>query len=132
MRDKQIILSQWGAWASEGNSAVDWSPVAAGFKGLTPSTRKTRVQCCDDDGFAIDAAVLRLKKYNPYSYQLIVLHYIKASPLRVMGTKLGISHNEVAKRLQAAEGFIEGVLAVTEVVLELDKCVQKEIVNRVA
>ncbi|MBD2816033.1 antitermination protein [Xenorhabdus sp. Flor] len=132
MRDMQIILNQWGAWASEGSSAVDWAPIAAGFKGLTPSTRKTRVQCCDDDGFAIDAAVLRLKKHNPYYYQLIVLHYIKASPLRAMGTKLGISHNEVAKRLQAAEGFIEGVLAVSDVVLELDKCVQKEIVNKVA
>ncbi|MDC9596483.1 antiterminator Q family protein [Xenorhabdus anantnagensis] len=132
MRDMRIILNQWGAWASEGNSDVDWEPIAAGFKGLVPSTRKTRAQCCDDDGIAIDAAVLRLKKHNPYSYQLIVLHYIKASPLRTMGTKLGISHNEVAKRLQAAEGFIEGVLAVSDVVLELDKCVQKEIVNRVA
>ncbi|WP_340618855.1 antiterminator Q family protein [Xenorhabdus entomophaga] len=132
MRDMRMILSQWGTWASEGNSAVDWAPVAAGFKGLTPSTRKTRAQCCDDDGFAIDAAVLRLKKHNPYYYQLIVLHYIKALPLRAMGTKLGISHNEVAKRLQAAEGFIEGVLAVSDVILELDKCVQKEIVNSVA
>ncbi|PHM31313.1 antiterminator Q family protein [Xenorhabdus innexi] len=132
MRNMQIILSQWGAWASEGNSAVDWAPVAAGFKNLIPSTRKTRAQCCDDDGFAIDAAILRLKKHNPYSYQLIVLHYIKSSPLRAMGTKLGISHNEVAKRLQAAEGFVEGVLAVSDVVLELDKGGQKEIMNKVA
>ncbi|OTA14289.1 antitermination protein [Xenorhabdus vietnamensis] len=132
MRDMRIILNQWGAWASEGNSDVDWSPIAAGFKGLVPSTRKTRAQCCDDDGFAIDAAVLRLKKHNPYSYQLIVLHYIKALPLRAMGTKLGISHNEVAKRLQAAEGFIDGVLAVSGVTLERDKCGQKEIINQVA
>ncbi|WP_187654992.1 antiterminator Q family protein [Xenorhabdus sp. PB62.4] len=132
MRNMPIILNQWGTWASEGNSAVDWAPIAAGFKGLVTSPRKTCVQCCDDDGFAIDAAVLRLKKHNPYSYQLIVLHYIKALPLRPMGTKLGISHNEVAKRLQAAEGFIEGVLAVSDVVLELDKCVQKETINQVA
>ncbi|MDC9607115.1 antiterminator Q family protein [Xenorhabdus griffiniae] len=125
MRDMRIILSQWGSWASDGNSDVDWSSIAAGFKGLVPSTRKSHAQCCDDDGIAIDAAVLRLKKHNPYSYQLIVLHYIKALPLRVMGNKLGISHNEVAKRLQAAEGFIEGVLAVSGVILEFDKCVQK-------
>ncbi|WP_081738276.1 antiterminator Q family protein [Photorhabdus khanii] len=65
-------------------------------------------------------------------YQLIVLHYIKACTLRTMGNKLGISHNEVAKRLQAAEGFIEGVLAVSEVTLESDKCVQKETVNKIA
>ncbi|PHM55192.1 antiterminator Q family protein [Xenorhabdus sp. KK7.4] len=132
MRNMQMILSQWGAWAGDGHSAVDWAPIAAGFKGLAPSTRKSRIQCCDDDGFAIDAAVLRLKKHNPYSYQLIVLHYIKALPLRPMGIKLGISHNEVAKRLQAAEGFIEGVLAVSDVVLELDKCAQKEIIDKVA
>ncbi|WP_338803600.1 antiterminator Q family protein [Xenorhabdus griffiniae] len=125
MRDMRMILNQWGAWAGDGNSGVDWSSIAAGFKGLVPSTRKSRAQCCDDDGIAIDAAVLRLKKHNPYSYQLIVLHYIKALPLRAMGTKLGISHNEVAKRLQTAEGFIEGVLAVSGVILEFDKCVQK-------
>ncbi len=132
MRDMRIILSQWGAWASEGNSEVDWSSIAAGFKGLIPSTRKSRPQCCDDDGIAIDAAVLRLKKHSPYYYQLIVLHYIKACTLRAMGIKLGISHNEVAKRLQAAEGFIEGVLAVAGVTLEADKNVQKEIINKVA
>ncbi|AOM39552.1 antiterminator Q family protein [Xenorhabdus hominickii] len=132
MRDIQMVLERWGAWASEGNSDVDWAPIAAGFKGLVPSTRKTCVQCCDDDGIAIDAAVLRLRKYNPYYFQLIVMHYIKASTLRAMGTKLGISHNEVSKRLQAAEGFIEGVLAVSGVTLELDKCVQKEIINQVA
>lgn len=49
-----------------------------------------------------------------------------------MGNKLGISHNEVAKRLQAAEGFIEGVLAVSGVTLEADKSVQKEIIDKVA
>ncbi|MBD1228980.1 antiterminator Q family protein [Xenorhabdus griffiniae] len=132
MRDMRMILNQWGAWAGNGNSDVDWSPIAAGFKGLVPSTRKSRTQCCDDDGIAIDAAVLRLKKYNAYYFQLIVMHYIKALPLRAMGNKLGISHNEVAKRLQAAEGFIEGVLAVSGIILEFDKCVQKKVVNQVA
>ncbi|OTA14332.1 antitermination protein [Xenorhabdus vietnamensis] len=112
MRDMRIILNQWSAWASEGNSDVDWSPIAAGFNGLVPSTRKTRAQCCDDDGIAIDAAVLRLKKHSPYYFQLIIMHYVKAFALRAMGNKLGISHNEVAKRLQTAEGFIDGVLAV--------------------
>ncbi|MBD2798383.1 hypothetical protein ID856_18055 [Xenorhabdus sp. 18] len=51
--------------------------------------------------------------------------------LRTMGSKLGISHNEVAKRLQAAEEFIEGVLAVSGVTLKTDKY-EKEIVNKVA
>ncbi|PHM44235.1 antitermination protein [Xenorhabdus szentirmaii] len=106
--------------------------VAAGFKGLLPSTRKTCVQCFDDDGITFDAAVLRLKKHNAYYYQLIVLHYIKTCTLRTMGNKLGISHNEVAKRLQAAEGFIEGGLAVSGVTLEADKSVQKEIIDKVA
>uniref|UniRef100_UPI0036DBAE92 antiterminator Q family protein n=1 Tax=Photorhabdus sp. RM322S TaxID=3342825 RepID=UPI0036DBAE92 len=126
MRDIQLVLERWGAWAGEGNSDIDWSPIAAGFKGLIPSTRKTRAQCCDDDGVAIDAAITRLRKYNPYYFQLIIMHYVKVFPFRAMGGKLGISHNEVAKRLQAAEGFIEGCLAIANIKLEIDEVTQKE------
>lgn len=41
-------------------------------------------------------------------------------------TKLGISHTQVLKRLQAAEGFIEGCLAMVDVTLEMDiECTKK-------
>lgn len=40
MRDIQLVLQKWGTWAHEGNSDVDYSSIAAGFKGLLPSTKK--------------------------------------------------------------------------------------------
>ena len=46
--------------------------------------------------------------------------YIHCIPVRVMGTKLGISHTQVLKRLQAAEGFIRSCPAMVDVTLEMD------------
>ncbi|MCT8353849.1 MULTISPECIES: antiterminator Q family protein [Photorhabdus] len=126
MRDIQMVLERWGSWAANDNSDVDWSPIAAGFKGLIPNKAKSRPQCCDDDGLAVDAAMRRLKDYNAYYFQLIVMYYVRRMPLRIMGPRLGISHNQVAKRLQSAEGFIEGCLAIANVKLEIDKVTQKE------
>lgn len=41
MRDIQLVLERWGGWASGDNSGVDYSPIAAGFKGcfLKPGNR---------------------------------------------------------------------------------------------
>ncbi|KER01109.1 antitermination protein [Photorhabdus temperata] len=126
MRDIQMVLERWGSWAANDNSDVDWSPIAAGFKGLIPNKAKSRPQCCDDDGLAVDAAMRRLKDYNAYYFQLIVMYYVRRMPLRIMGPRLGISHNQVAKRLQSAEGFIEGCLAIADIKLEIDEVTQKE------
>ncbi|HEM6889543.1 MULTISPECIES: antiterminator Q family protein [Providencia] len=132
MRDIQLVLQKWGTWAHEGNSDVDYSSVAAGFKGLLPSTKKTRESCCDDDGIAVDAAVNKLKKSNSYLFQLVILYYVKNCTLRTLEKKLGISHNEVAKRLQYAEGFVEGCLAIAEITLEMDREVRKECIYGLA
>ncbi|BEM86811.1 hypothetical protein SME46J_12810 [Serratia marcescens] len=61
MRDIQMVLERWGQWAQD-NSGVDYSPIAAGFKGLLPDSRKSKPSCCDNDGLIIDGAVGRLKK----------------------------------------------------------------------
>lgn len=53
------------------------------------------------------------------------MYYVKNYPLRSMASKLGISHNEVVKRLQTAEGFIEGCLSVDNVKLDMDKIIRK-------
>ncbi|QKJ51592.1 antitermination protein [Providencia rettgeri] len=132
MRDIQLVLQKWGAWACEGNSNVDYSSIAAGFKGLLPSSKKTRESCCDDDGIAVDAAVSRLRKNNSYLFQLVILYYVNNCTLRTLEKKLGISHNEVAKRLQYAEGFVEGCLAIAEITLEMDREVRKEHIYGVA
>ncbi|WP_140187797.1 antiterminator Q family protein [Providencia stuartii] len=121
MRDIQLILSRWGAWAFDGNSNIDYSSIAAGFKGLIPSTKKSRESCCDDDGIAIDSAVNKLKKNNSYLFQLVIMYYVKNYTLRVVAHRLGISHNEVSKRLQYAEGYIEGCLSMLEITLEMEK-----------
>ena len=126
MRDMQEVLSRWGAWsANEGNS-VDYSSIAAGFKGLVPSSRRSRDECSDSDGLKINKAVLHLRKSNSYLFQLVIMYYVKNYPLRSMATRLGISHNEVAKRLQSAEGFIDGCLSVSNVKLDMDKIIQKD------
>lgn len=120
MRDIQQVLERWGAWASSEGDSVYYAPVAAGFKSLLPSTRKSRVSCCDDDGILISSAMNVLKKKDPYLCTLLEWYYIKGMPLRAIGTKLGISRNLVVIRLQTAEGFIDGCLAALGVALEMD------------
>ncbi len=34
MRDIQMVLERWGGWAASDSSGVDYSPIAAGFKGF--------------------------------------------------------------------------------------------------
>ena len=76
MRDIQMVLERWGAWAASGNTGVDYSPIAAGFKGLLPSTAKPRPACSDDDGLIIENCLTRLKKKKPDEYSLLVAHYL--------------------------------------------------------
>ncbi|ELY5861518.1 antitermination protein Q, partial [Cronobacter sakazakii] len=54
MRDIQRVLELWGGWAASDSSGVDYSPIAAGFKGLLPQTNKTRLSCTDDDALIIE------------------------------------------------------------------------------
>ena len=120
MRDIQMVLERWGAWVANNHEDVEWSSVAAGFKGLIPSKVKSRPQCSDDDGLIISAAMTVLKKKEPYQYELLEMYYVYGVTLRVLGVKLGISLNQVVIRLQKAEGFIDGCLAMLGVSLEID------------
>jgi hypothetical protein len=126
MRDIQKVMERWGAWAADDGDNVDYAPIAAGFKGLLPSTRRPRVSCCDDDGIMISAAMNILKKKDAYLCSLLEMYYIKQIPLRALGDRLGISRNLVAMRLQNAEGFIDGCLSALGVPLEMDLECQKE------
>jgi len=126
MRDIQVVMEWWGGWAADHSDSIDYSTIAAGFKGLLPASRRSRPSCCDDDGMLINSALVKLKRSNAYFHQLIIVYYVMRLPLRVMGNKLGISHNEVSKRLQSAEGFIDGCLVMADITLEMDKYCQKE------
>lgn len=129
MRDIQLVLSRWGAWAASEGGSIDYAPVAAGFSGLLPTSRKTRVSCCDDDGLIISGAMNVLKKKDPYLCSLLEWHYIHRLPVRTIGDKQGVSHTQILKRLGKAEGFIDGCLSALNVPLEMERYVQREPVS---
>lgn len=109
MRDMYEVMDRWGAWAAADSSGVDWQPIAAGFKGLLPHGKKSRLQCDDDEGIMIDGCVARLKKYKPEEYELIVSHFVLCISLRAIAKRHKCSDGTVRKKLQTALGFIEGV-----------------------
>lgn len=110
MRDIHETLELWGAWAASENSGVDFSPIAAGFKGLLPQTSKSRLQCNDDEGMMIDGCIARLKRIKSEEYELIILHYVLNVSLRKIAKKRKCSDGTIRKELQTALGFILGVM----------------------
>lgn len=126
MRDIQLVLERWGAWAADDGIDGKWKTTSILAKGVIPSRRKSLPSCCDDDGIKIEAAVRRLKDYNGYYHQLIRMHYLKRRSLTSMAKLLGISKAMLINRLLADEGFVEGCLAMADITLEMDRFVQKE------
>lgn len=126
MRDIQMVLSRWGAWAASGQSNIGYPRIAAGLSRLLPASRQGRVSCCDDDGMFINEAMIRLSKHDEYLCALLEWHYIENMTLRAMAAKLGISHNHVSVRLQSAESFIQGSLCALDIELEMDRECMKE------
>ncbi len=121
MRDIQLVLERWGAWAAADNSAVNWSPIAAGFKGLLPYTSKIRTGCCDDDGLAVDAAICRLNEVRrPDEVNMIMLHYMCCVSKRAIARHYKISESRVRQEMQVAEAFVDACLYMAKVTLEID------------
>ncbi|MCY1776346.1 antiterminator Q family protein [Klebsiella pneumoniae] len=110
MRDMYEVLDRWGAWAAADGNGVDWQPIAAGFKGLLPHGKKSRIQCDDDQGIMIDGCVARLRKYKPEEYELIVAHFVIGISLRTIARKRRYSEGKVRQELKAATAFIEGMI----------------------
>lgn len=123
MRDIQEVLSRWGIWARD-NSGVGFSHIAAGFKGLLPQ-QKGKPSCSDDDGLIIDGAVLRLQKVRkPEELNLLLRHYVFGQSKRDIAREQKCNEREVRRQLQIAESFIDGVLCVLGVPLDMDAYVQ--------
>ena len=112
MLDMYEMMDRWGAWAACDSSGVDWQPIAAGFKGLLPYGKKSRIQCNDDEGILIDGCVARLRKYKPEEYELVIAHFVVGISLRKIAKKQKFSDGTIRKNLQNALGFIEGTLLV--------------------
>ncbi|MBJ3590184.1 antitermination protein [Salmonella enterica subsp. enterica serovar Saintpaul] len=110
MRDMYEVMDRWGAWAAADSSGVDWQPIAAGFKGLLPHGKKSRLQCSDDEGIMIDGCVARLRKYKPDVYELIIAHFVVGISLRTIAKNRKCSDGTIRKELQTALGFIDGCL----------------------
>ncbi|HCH6764243.1 TPA: antitermination protein Q [Serratia marcescens] len=132
MRDIQMVLERWGQWAQD-NSGVDYSPIAAGFKGLLPDTRKSKPSCCDTDGLIIDGAVGRLKKVrDERELGVIMLHYRYGVSKSAIARRWKISEGSVRQKLMMAESFIEGCLAMTGATLEMDAWTSRSEISAVA
>lgn len=110
MRDMYDVMARWGAWAAADGSGVDWHPIAAGFKGLLPHGKKSRLKCDDDEGIIIDGCVARLRKYKPEEHELVIVHFVVGISLRTIAKRRNCSDGTIRKELQTALGFIAGVL----------------------
>ncbi|WP_368941625.1 antiterminator Q family protein [Citrobacter werkmanii] len=120
MRDIQKVLERWGAWAASDSSGVDYSPIAAGFKGLLPQASKTRLSCTDDDALIIEGCLARLKSRKPYEHSLLVAHYLYGISKRKIAKARNKDEKLIRVEMQMAEGFIDGCLSMLDVKLEMD------------
>ena len=123
MRDIQMVLERWGAWAANNHEDVTWSSIAAGFKGLIPSKVKSRLQCCDDDAMIICGCMARLKKNNSDLHDLLVDYYVGGMTFMTLAREHGCSDTCIGKRLQKAEGVVDGMLMMLDITLEMDSIV---------
>ncbi|MCU1787500.1 antitermination protein Q [Pectobacterium polaris] len=120
MRDIQLVLERWGGWASSDCSGVDYSSIAAGFKGLLIQTGKSRLMCTDDDALIIESCLYQLKKKRPNEHSLLVAHYLYGISKRAIARKCGKDEKLIRIEMQVAEGFIGGCLAMLDVKLDMD------------
>ena len=120
MRDIQKVLELWGGWAASDSSGVDYSPIAAGFKGLLPQTGKSRLSCTDDDALVIEGCLARLKQKRPYEHSLLVAHYLYRVSKRSIARMRRKDEKMIRIEIQMAEGFVEGCLSMLNVKLDLD------------
>ncbi|MDE1484320.1 antiterminator Q family protein [Xenorhabdus bovienii] len=129
MRDIQMVLERWGAWAADNREDVNWPSIAAGFKGLIPSKVKSRVQCCDDDAIIISNCMAKLNQKNSDAHDLLFDYYVFGKTFMQLARDHNCSDGHIGKKLQKSEGMIEGMLMMLDIPLEMDKCVQKEPIN---
>jgi hypothetical protein len=120
MRDIQMVLERWGGWAANDSSGVDYSPIAAGFKGLLPQTSKSRLSCSDDDAMIIEGCLSRLQQRKPYEHSLLVAHYLYGISKRKIAKARKKDEKLIRIEIQMAEGFIDGCLSMLNVKLEMD------------
>ena len=94
MRDIQMVLERWGAWAANNHEDVTWSSIAG--------------------------CMARLKKNNSDLHDLLVDYYVVGMTFMSLAGKHCCSDGYIGKRLQKAEGIIEGMLMALDIRLDMD------------
>ncbi|MEA9393138.1 antiterminator Q family protein [Acerihabitans sp. TG2] len=117
MRDIQLALELWGRWSRQ-RLETDYSPIAAGFKGLIIEKCGYDI-CSDNDAMIIDSCVARLKQKKIHEYEILVDHYIKGCSKRKISRKNKCDEKIIRIKLQMAEGFIDGCLSMLNFKLEM-------------
>ncbi|MCW1973485.1 UNVERIFIED_ORG: hypothetical protein FHW05_002333 [Pantoea agglomerans] len=126
MRDIQQVLERWGAWSSTGGDNVGYSATAAGFGRLLPASGKSRPSCTDGDGLILNNCMALLNKNNEDMYQLLVDYYIARRTFMWLARKHHCSDGHIGKKLQKAEGVVEGMLLMMDIKLEMDRYIKRE------
>lgn len=119
MRDIQMVLERWGGWAASDSSGVDYSSIAAGFKGLIPQVSKSRLSCSDDDALIIEGCLARLKQRKPYEHSLLVMHYLYGMSKRKIARLVKKDERLIRIEIQMAEGFVDGCLSILNVKMDI-------------
>lgn len=120
MRDMSQVLESWAVWARSDNSRIDFSSIAAGFKGLLPHISKSSHSCTDDDGLVIESCLAKLRVKRPEEHELVVLHYFYKIPKRKLAHRAKCDEKIIRIKVQMAEGFIEGCLSCIDRKLDMD------------
>ncbi len=120
MRDISKVLERWGGWAASESSGVDYSHIAAGFKGLLAQDGRSRLSCTDDDALIIEGCLARLRDKKPYEHSLLVSYYLYGVSKRKMSKLYKKDEKCIRIELQIAEGFIDGCLSVLNVRLSFE------------
>ena len=120
MSNIQMILERWGAWVADNPESVTWSSIAAGFKGLIPVKVKSRQQCTDNDALVISGIMAKLNIRNSDMHDLLFDYYVFGKTFIRLAKKYGCSDTHIGKKLQKAEGLVEGMLIMGDVKLEMD------------
>ncbi len=127
MRDMSQVLERWAGWAKSDHSSVDYSPIAAGFKGLLPQNSKNILSCSDNDGLIIEGCMARLKAKRPEEHAVLVVHYLYGVSKRKIARQARKDEKLIRIEIQLAEGFIEGCLSMLDFKLDMDAEVEKTI-----
>ncbi|SFN77954.1 Phage antitermination protein Q [Izhakiella capsodis] len=128
MRDIQQVLERWGAWVADNREDVCWPSIAAGFSGLIPSKVKSRTQCCDGDGVIISNIMAGLRSKHLAAHDLLFDYYVFGKTFMQLAYEHHCSDTHIGKKLQNAEGVLDGYLMALEIKLEMDRYVRREVV----